>query len=270
MNPQNESAFTRIPGEIRNKIYEILFVGKTVHVDTAPAHPQSHEIETENGTVGLYWDLVVPKLRGRLCEETPSRHDRFLNLIGPARSQIFDTSADGLMPAQLVHPYLFSTLDTAVCTGVTCTNATTGLTLQLLRTCKKIHSEVALMPYTSTFFILNDANRPLHHESLRRTFGSANRAAILHAAFHNIGQRLFVNIPELFPQLQRVWLDLDDYPVRGLNRNIAKLSKLAGLKGVAIRVWTDVGGMHKERVVLRMEKAVLGDGEAMKLLLSDS
>jgi hypothetical protein len=260
----------KLPAEIRNKIYEYVFVGKTVHVDTTPAYPQSDEVETENGTVDLYWDVVVPKLRGRLCEETPSRHDRFINLIGPARSQIFDTSADGLTPAQLVHPHLFHTLDNAVCTGVSCTSPTTVLTLQLLRTCKKIHSEVALMPYTSTFFILNDANRPLHHEALRRTFGAANRAAILHAAFHNIGQRLFVNIPELFPKLQRVWLDLDDYPVRGLNRNIAKMSKLAGLKGAAIRVWTDVDGMHKERVVLRMEKAVLGDWEAMKLLMSDS
>ena len=265
MNAQNESALMKLPGEVRNKVYENLFVGKTVHLDTSPAHPQSYEVETENGTIGLYYNLVVPKLRGRLCEETPSRHDRFLGLIGPARSQRFDTTADGPIPAELAH-----TIDHAVCTGVNCTNPTTVLSLQLLRACKKIHSEAALIPYTETFFIINDANRPLHHEALRRAFGSANRAAIQNAAFHNIGQRLFVNMLELFPKLQRVWLDLDDYPARGLRRNIAKLSKLTELKGAAIRVWTEVDGMHKERIVLRMEKAVLGDGVALGLLLSDS
>jgi len=273
MNPQNESALMRLPGEARNKVYEYLFVGKTVHIDTAPAHPQPYEVETENGALPLYFDLVVPKLRGRLCEETPSRHDRFLNLIGPARSQRFDASADDPIAAPRSHPNLAHTLDHAICNGLNCTNNPIPvLSLQLLRACKKIHSEAALLPYTQTFFILNDANRPLHYESLRRTFGSANtRAAIRNAAFHNIGQRLFVNMPDLFPRLQRVWLDLDDYPVRGLNRNIARFCyRLAELRGVAIRIWTEVDGVHKERAVLRMEKAVLGDGKALSRLCSDS
>jgi hypothetical protein len=46
MNSQKGSAFMNLPAEIRNKIYEYLFVGKTVHVDTSPAHPQSYEVET--------------------------------------------------------------------------------------------------------------------------------------------------------------------------------------------------------------------------------
>jgi hypothetical protein len=276
MNPQEGSAFMRLPGETRNKIYEYLFAGKTVHVDTSPAHPQSYGVETENGALPLYYSLVVPKLRGRLCGETSSRHNRFLTLAGPARAQKHPSFAEGTAAFEL--PYTGRTLDNAICDGVKCTNnatnnnhdQTTVLSLQLLRVCKEIHSEAAKIPNSETFIIFDDANRPLHHESLRRTFGAHNRAEITNAAFHNIGQRLFCNIPGLFPRLQRAWLDLDDYPVHKLNRHLARFSMLDGLEGVAIRVWTGASSGHKERTVLRMEQAALGDRKAMSRLSSDS
>jgi hypothetical protein len=269
MNPQKGSAFMNLPAEIRNKIYEYIFVGKTVHVDTSPTHPQSYEVETENGAIPLYWNLVVPKLRGRLCEETPSRHNRFLTLAGPARAQQHPSFVEGTAAFEL--PSTGHTLDHAICSGVNCTgnhNTPTVLSLQLLRVCKKIHSEAALIPYSETFFIFNDANRPEHNESLRRTFGPNNRAAILNAAFHNIGKRLFSHIPDLFPGLQRVWLDLDGCTVRKVNHHIHKFRKLAALEGAAIRIWVDVGGLHKELTILHMEKALLGDQKALSLLSS--
>jgi hypothetical protein len=147
MNPQEQSPFMKLPGEVRNKIYETLFVGKTVHVDTSPAEQQSDEVETENGAIPLYYDVVVPKFRGRLCSETPSRHDRFLNLTGPAREQRFDTTAD-TSSTPSISVRAAHTLDNAICNGVKCTHGqqTVVQSLQILRTCKKINSEAALLP----------------------------------------------------------------------------------------------------------------------------
>jgi hypothetical protein len=281
MNLQKGSAFMNLPGESRNKIYEYLFAGKTVHVDTSPAHLQSYEVETENGAIPLYYSLVVPKLRGKLCGETSSRHNRFLTLADPSRAQKHPSYAEGTAAFEL--PSTSRTLDNAICNGVKCTNnaattnnnnydhtTTTVLSLQLLRVCKKIHSEAAKIPYAETFFIIDDAHRPLHHEAIRRAFGADNRAAISNAALHNVGERLFFNIPDLFPRLRRVWLDLDDYPVQKLNRHLAKFCSLGVLEGAAIRIWTDSSSLYKVQTVLRMEKALLGDRVAMTRLSSDS
>ena len=228
MNPQDESRLMKLPGEVRNRIYAHLVAGKAIHVETIPSQRQSADVDTEHGAIPLYSGLVVPKLRGRLCkssEEDPSFHDRFLDLVGPAHAERSDTSANPTVPASPPQD-----LDVAICSSRNCTEDSNVLSLQLLGVCKKIHSEAALMPYTENLFIFDDKNHPLdplradffglynynnhaiNRLALRGSIGSHQRRAIRNAAFQHLGPGLLDQIPFMFPQLQRLWLDLTSPP----------------------------------------------------------
>lgn len=249
----------KLSGEIRNKIYAYLFADKAVHVETIPGQRQSDDVATHFG-------LVAPKVRGRLCQYHPSSHDCFLNMVGPA-SQEWDTSSvdDPKLPAHLAPDFdrEWCTDDRSICCGEWFTDNSTVLSLQLLRTCKKIHSEAALIPYTETFFMIHDdcLNTPDHEEALRRSLGHhQSRCAIRNAAFRNLRPRLFEQIPSFFPQLQRVWIDLYDAPIYELEGTIPRFHKNPPLVAAVVVISTfDGQGWTKSPTALRIEKALLGD-----------
>lgn len=185
--------FLLLPAELRNRIYRLVLSNNTIHVEGTRAN-----IENK-------YQLVF-----KSCKATTIDYSPLDNLSAAPDRQITPTSADYTKWAPCDSD-LFD-IGEAFCPH----DSGVNLDVQLLRVCRQIHSEAALIPYAENRFLFSSGVQSMLCDNLTKKFSLEQRHAIKTVAMldSEASMQKLVQLTQLFPKLKKMWLQYDSYVTR--------------------------------------------------------
>lgn len=177
------------------------------------------------------------RMYARTCEASASRRRPSLDLVGAA------------------HDRPKKSTETDMSTWKPCARSECKkralIPVKLLRLCRLVHHEAALIPYKENFLIFDDGHddQKFRHDSFVRSFGEEQRGAIANAAIANVHRYQLPMLASMMTGLKRLWLEYESFKskdgairvlMRGLeeldDERLAFLCKMK-LQGAAISIW---------------------------------
>lgn len=182
---QRDPPFFRLPPELRNEIYRLLLGGITVHIGG-----KTESVPVRIG--GVICRKPRCELRLEECRAgdslEPLRH-----LTGAAHSQSSLLCTGGG--------------DWAPCDKDYYRDAKPfSLDFQLLRVCRQMHDETALIPYAENNFIFDDGMDLDFRKAFRKRFNHDQRGAIQTAAVLDFEKRDIEAIPKVLRGVKHLWI----------------------------------------------------------------
>jgi hypothetical protein len=183
--------FLKLSAELRNEIYSLVLGGsKAIHM----RRRSKANLEIEESK----------RWFSKVCTEPPSRYEPFWNLTGMGHLQYDDPAGIDKDMAWAWGPIWGPCCDEGCPPGNV---ATTPLQVQLLRVCRQIYKEAALVPFKENVFDSTGRLAPAW-PFLTRAFGTLQ----CHAIANVVVGCCLVNLrrlPALLPGLKRLFCGLD-------------------------------------------------------------
>lgn len=242
-NPQRDSPFFRLPPELRNKIYRLLLGGITVHVGGSPTR-----ITVKRRIVGVVCIKEYCELHFAACWAGDSL-GLLRQLTGAAHSHssLISTSGGDWAPC-----------DTNFINY--CHAKSFSLDLQLLRVCRQVHNETALIPYAENNFIFADGIDSDFRRVFRKRFNRNQRGAIQTAAVLNIGTCDIEALPRLLHGVKRLWMrsSFSPFSLRRFEAtNFSEFEQIRSLRLVGAGLSCDRDREEDRDLLERTEMALL-------------
>lgn len=229
------SPFLNLPPELRNRINSLLFGGNAIHVSQPYSHGNSwflddsmdpvydsdvpdeasddasdaldaSEIVSDNASDDAADESVIAFKRS----DMDANHRELLyGTVGGAHFTQGRIAEDSLMHLQ--HYRQFDLKDRQG-TGA-------GLPVELLRTCRQIHQEAALIPYAENSFVFHHGLDASTRDVLERYLGPKQRQAICSATILGVEHGHLHGVDEFLPGLKWVRAQIDLYRFRRFRGN---------------------------------------------------
>lgn len=193
-------AFPRLIADLLSAVYNLLFSGNAIQISDPGSR---HGIRCARGQI----QRSDPNLRD---EETKTRVRPFsrLDLSSSSHKLLLGTTGAGHAKENSVADK--QPMKILWQSDPTYSSARVDLSVQLLRTCRQIHNEAALIPYAGNCFVFLGGLAPDPSKPLERYIGLKQRQAIRSAAIFGVDfhcQHLN-RIHRLLPGLHRLWIDV--------------------------------------------------------------
>lgn len=208
--------FQRLPPELRNRIYHLLLGGNTIHIDGTSANPTGRYQLVFNTCTSKINHSTLTDLSIATNEQNESSQAH--TMWKPCDSNLIEVTEN-------------------------CCRQPVRLDVQVLRVCRQIHKEAALISYADNSFIISGGMRRDFLNNLTKQFSFEQRRAIKTVAVleSQYWAQYVSKLPQLLPGLKKLWLEYS---------NLHDLHKVVVMKELVLSK-----GLCRVKVVIKM----LGD-----------
>lgn len=176
-NPKPKASFLSLPPELRNEIYRLVLGGRTIHIHGTTGNPRKFKLVFQTCSSK---DGLEP-----LARLTGAAHSSSTTLTGPKDWQPCNKNLIKSASDFCGQPV--------------------NLDVQLLRVCRQIHEEAALVLFSKNSFIFGSDDVALGRGFCKR-FSVEKRGAMSTVAIQIIADGNVENIPAALPGLKRLWM----------------------------------------------------------------
>jgi len=175
----------RLPAELRLEIYRLLLAGRTVHIEEIDERPKK------------LFRLKPCKLSYSICTANGAMQS-LSHLTGAKHSQ--DASSATIRGTEKPCLNDFEPHKNG-CRGPI------RLDVQLLRICRRVYDEAALLPYAENYFIISNAGHTGFLKAFATQFSLEKRGAMHTVAVLRNWEAEIELVPKLLPGLKRLWFE---------------------------------------------------------------
>lgn len=177
--------FQRLPPELRNRIDHLLLGNNTIHIDGTSANPTGRYQLVFNTCTSKIDHSTLTDLS--IATNESNKSSQAHTIWKPCDSNLIEVTEN-------------------------CCRQPVRLDVQVLRVCRQIHNEAALVPYTKNSFIISGGMRREFLNDLTKRFSFEQRRAIETVAVleSQYWAQYVSKLPQLLPGLKKMWLEYSD------------------------------------------------------------